>query len=227
MLVIQFGMMGSASSWAFRLCQAMAEHMGSRQKPLLTKLDMGPVPWSAIAGAPMQRAHPNPWDLNQVLERLGAGEIFVMKTHSAPPTDLIGPLTTGEIRTVMTTRDPFDCAASLMDKGEKARAAGTKEFSHIQNFEQALKIARYEVLKAARWRLFPGVLELPYKFVRSYPDACASLVANHIGFDGELQPILDELGIKRPNFSTGQENCGYSQVTPADIESFVQDLLRP
>ena len=97
MLLIQYGMQGSASSWAFRLCQRIAEAMGSDQAGLLAQSNAGSVPWSAIAGAPLGGPHPNPWDVEAVAKSIPANQILVMKTHSAPHTGLGELMRTGRV----------------------------------------------------------------------------------------------------------------------------------
>jgi hypothetical protein len=122
----------------------------------------------------------------------------------------------------MTTRDPFDCAVSIYDKGEKARALGTEQFAHVTSLEHALTIARGDMRKAARWRAFPNVLELPYKFIKAEPEACVRLCARHLGFEGPLDEILAQNSGRVGNFSKGLEGRGYDAFEQDQIMDFIR-----
>lgn len=244
MLLIQYGMAGSASSWAFRLCQKIAAAAGSDQAELLRRSGAGPVPWSGIRGAPLDRPHPNGWDIPAVLNRIPEDRILVMKTHSSPPDHLAPLMLAGRVRVVATIRDPYDVAASMADKGTQARSAAAGDpgadqaaadrgaaeraagggFGYVTGFDAALKAARNQYLRAARWRCFPGVLELPYPFIRAEPAACARLVAQKMGFGGDLAPILAEMAQQQPNFSTGAEGRGHAQLSEARMMAFLATL---
>ncbi|MEX0340419.1 MAG: sulfotransferase domain-containing protein [Arenibacterium sp.] len=221
MFVIQYGMQGSASSWAFRLCRSILEAMGSDQDEILKTLDMGKWAWASIKDAPFGTPPTNVWDVKEAMNRLPEGKSFVLKTHSVLPDYLVPGLIDGKIKAIITTRDPFDAAVSIFDKGKKARENGTKQFAHVTSLEGALAISRGDVLKAARWRTMPKVLELPYKFIKAEPAACARLCAMHLGYDGPLDEILEQNAGQVRNFSKGLEGRGYEAFSEDQILELV------
>jgi hypothetical protein len=70
MFVIQFGMQGSASSWAFRLCRSLAEAMGSNQNEILKTIDQGKWAWASIKDTPLGNPTSNIWDVEKAISRL-------------------------------------------------------------------------------------------------------------------------------------------------------------
>lgn len=196
--------------------------MGSDQEEILKKLDMGEWAWASIKDAPFGTPPTNVWDVEEAVRRLPSYQTFVLKTHSALPNHLISYLVDGRIKAIITTRDPYDAAVSIHDKGEKARKTGTKQFASVRSLDHALEISHKDMRKAAIWRKMPRVLELPYTFIKNEPAACVRLCAAYLGYDGSLDKILKQSASNVGNFSKGLEGRGYETFTTDQIADFVQ-----
>ncbi len=180
MLVLCYGMQGSASSWVFRAAETVLEKNGFSQKQAWAEVapDIS-HPWGGLEGAVQWTRASRYLDAVQVTQRLGNNHL-VYKTHSDLPKELISHLNSGDIRAIVTTRNIFECAASLLRKAENPDASGHKHFAHIKDIDQALTITGRDFRIAQGWLGAPKTLNLPFQVIQQHPGTALRLIGDFL-----------------------------------------------
>jgi hypothetical protein len=162
MIVLQFGMQGSASSWLFNTLVEISNTLGHDQQKIVKQATGSTIPWRKLSGEKMGKIEAGyvPFDLNDIDLNIDRDEFLVLKTHSDRPDSILELLLENKLKVFVSTRDPIDAAWSIYNKSKLARSSGKKEFSHIKSIEHALNIIRGDCLKANTWRYFKNVFFL-------------------------------------------------------------------
>ncbi len=224
MIVISYGMQKSASSFVSSAATHMAESRGFNQIDLAARFfPEAPRNVGGIASAPMGQMRDSGYhefSLDEMIEKIAPEEVFILKTHSAPPLEICEPMAAGQIKVLASYRDPRDIAVSMMDHAARSRAKNKREFSHIHDLEHAFEIARGELLKFNRWLAFPDVLALTFKMIRSQPRTTISMIADHLGLETDVEALCCNLLKERPNFNKGVEHrykTAFEGKTPQEL----------
>lgn len=225
MIVLQYGMQGSASSWVFNILKEIAELSGSSQSNILSKSGIGKKAWRRLKYT-RYGAHNTPedaWDLFEISNSIDDKELVVLKTHSDLPSNAVDLLLKDELKVFVTMRDPVDAAWSIYKKGILARKLGKEEFSHINSFEHALRIIETDCKKSCTWIHNKNVHIITYEMIKYCPEACVKLMMNCLGVHHE--DSLNTLSTLIPsNFSSGLLFEGYKNIDRSNVESFFKKI---
>jgi len=225
-IVLQYGMQGSASSWVFNVLKEIAELRGSSQYEILSKSGIGQRAWRRLKYV-RYGTHNIPedaWDLCEISNLIDDKDIVVLKTHSDLPSNAIELLLKDKMKVFVTMRDPIDAAWSIYKKGILARELGKNQFSHINSFEHALKIIKTDCQKTSTWIHNKNVHIVTYEMIKYCPEACVKLMMNCLGV-GESEDAINALSTLVPgNFSTGEPGEGYKNIDHPNIEGFFNSM---
>jgi len=235
MLVLCYGLTKSGSTLAFELIKGLLETAEHAQE----RLPDGVVnPGHRINYAqPLTRKR-----LNEILSAIGERWIAV-KTHSG----IADPLFTyvaklqreRKLQLVVSYRDPRDICLSMLDAGERSRAAGAKEFSEITDLSVAAARVSEQVEKFFKWSAVPGALLLPYDTVAFDPetaiDQIQSCLGLHVDRERAKQYAFEEAFTQKNKAQrrrfvselTAQQNAELEKTFATVISNFIDGDPRP
>lgn len=161
MLVIQFGPHKSASSYCSQLLHE------------ILKVD--------YPDATLKFSNLNRISLEKLPESAD-GSAHVVKTHGAPGPELADAARRGDVRIVLTSRDPRDIVLSLIDAGRKRRDRGQLKntTSKIHGVEDAIPLLLRDLGRLEKWRQIEA-LELPFASLTADPHDAIDRMAAHLG----------------------------------------------
>jgi hypothetical protein len=114
--------------------------------------------------------------------RLPPDRAFVFKTHGKITPRLAARIASGEVKAVMSFRDPRDTALSMIDAGAVARARGRdRNCSNLHQVEDAVRPAKHGWKVARGWFDCPGVLLIPYHLTATNQTWVVDRVCEHLG----------------------------------------------
>lgn len=222
MIALQYGMQGSASSWVFGILRTIAEHQGSPQHALLDRAQVGPRAWRRLKGARLDGCNEpsDAFDLVKIAQLVPDDAIIVLKTHSSMPDYALQLLLESKMKVFATIRDPVDAAWSVYNKGIRARKAGKREFSSINNINQAFHTVDLDLRKAATWMHKRNVYLFPFDLIRSEPAACIRIIGRELGCSLSDEQVCEIADSVPSNFFRGIRGQGHDNIDPADISKF-------
>lgn len=228
MILLQYGMQGSASSWVFNVLKLLAESEGSDQETLLQVSGAGKVAWRKLEGARLdgnkKSANYKPFNLQSISERLNSGDYLVLKTHSDFPTNYLDLLIEGKLKVFCTSRDPIDAAYSILKKGEKARRLGKKEFSHIYTIEHALQIVRGDYLKAKTYFGLPNIVNIDFNDIKNHPEFLTRKMMEFVGVEFNTSLLKRCLALTPSNYNKGLSGEGRQNISDVLVREFYRNL---
>ncbi|TKB01490.1 hypothetical protein E5672_16915 [Alteromonas portus] len=228
MILLQYGMQGSASSWVFNVLKLLAESEGSDQETLLQVSGAGKVAWRKLEGARLdgnkKRANYKPFNLQSIGEQLKGDDYLVLKTHSDFPINCLDLLIEGKLKAFCTSRDLIDAAYSIYKKGEKARRLGKKEFSHVSTIEHALQIVRGDYLKAKTYFGLPNVINIDFDEIKNHPELLTCKIMEFVGVEFNESLVERCVALTPSNYNKGLSGEGRQNIPDELVKEFYKNL---
>lgn len=129
----------------------------------------------------------------ELLKRIEAvtppNRIIALKTHLAPPSDVLDYVKEGRAFAQAVLRDPRDNVLSLRDAGRKARRRGEQAFSRIRGVLGAITPCEQDLARLEEWTGIPQTLVADYDEVAFSSRHFLARVADQLG----LGPVSDEM----------------------------------
>lgn len=127
------------------------------------------------------------------------GNTFVIKAHAAPTPMALAFIRTGWMRTAYIYRDPRDALLSAWENGQRAVERGAPNaFSHLTDFEAAVKFMRQYVEISDAWLQATQVLHARYEDLLTDYDTEASRLVEFLPVNRKNQAVQDVLEKYRP-----------------------------
>lgn len=156
-VVFSYGMTKSGSTLAFELARTALELSGFPQ-PLLPEAATGTAKRINFAG------HLDEENISALGEAVrDIGHPVVVKTHTRPDPCVIGMIDYGEAIIQASYRDPREMALSMLDHGDRSRAAGKPAFANIGTLEDAMRDISSQIDTLTQWLYRPNCLPLYYE----------------------------------------------------------------
>lgn len=156
-VVFSYGMTKSGSTLAFELARSALELSGFPQ-PLLPEEATGTTRKINFAG------HLDDGNVAALSETLRSiGHPVVIKTHTRPDPCVIGMIDRGEAIIQACYRDPREMALSMIDHGNRSRAAGKPAFANIETLDDAMRDISSQIDSLTQWLYRPNCLPLYYE----------------------------------------------------------------
>ncbi len=180
LLYFSYGMTRAGSTLGFELVRTALEYCGYSQ-PLLTSSAL-------VAGRRINMAqHISPEQAEELLEEVrNIGHPVVIKTHTRPDDPaVVGLMQRGQAIAHAVYRDPRDMALSMVNAGERARAAGVPGFAEIHTLDDAFDNIRHQTNSLTAWLRLPGVLPLYYDDLAFDTEATARRILHQLGLQAD------------------------------------------
>lgn len=158
-VVFSYGMTKSGSTLAFELARSALELSGYPQ-PLLPESATGAARRINFAG---HLDDANIAELSASVRDIG--HPMVIKTHTRPDPCVIGMIDRGEAIIQASYRDPREMALSMIDHGNRSRAAGKLAFANIATLDDAMRDISSQIDSLTQWLYRPNCLPLYYEDV--------------------------------------------------------------
>lgn len=155
--VFSYGMTKSGSTFAFELARSALELSGYPQ-PLLPEAATGTKRKINFAG------HLNDENIDALSEALcEIGHPVVVKTHTRPDPSVIAMIDRGEAIIQACYRDPREMALSMIDHGNRSRAAGKPAFANIETLDDAMRDISSQIDSLTQWLYRPNCQPVYYE----------------------------------------------------------------
>lgn len=156
-VVFSYGMTKSGSTLAFELARTALELSGFPQ-PLLPGDATGTARKINFAG------HLDDGNIAMLGEAVrDIGHPVVVKTHTRPDPCVIGMIDRGDAIIQASYRDPREMALSMIDHGDRSRAAGKPAFANIETLDDAMRDISSQIDTLTQWLYRPNCLPLYYE----------------------------------------------------------------
>lgn len=226
MILLQYGMQGSASSWLYKTLVYLSNSLGHEQKKLLNQAIGDRHAWGKLSGANFGSIGQGerPFDLKEISTKLDSDDWLVLKTHSNRPESAIDLLTGNKLKVFCSVRDPIDAAWSILNKSIAAREKGLKEFSNITNIDQALAIMGGECLKSLTWRNFKNVFFYDFSEIKHNAQQVVRSICRYLEIEYDQQFIEDHANLRPSNYNEGIIGNGHKNIEYAKILKFYRSM---
>ena len=200
-VVFSYGMTKSGSTLAFELARTALELSGFPQ-PLLPRDATGTVRKINFAG------HLDDGHISVLGEAVrDIGHPVVIKTHTRPDPCVIGMIDRDDAIVQASYRDPREMALSMIDHGNRSRAAGKPAFANIETLDDAKRDISSQIDSLTQWLYRPNCLPLYYEDVSFRSLGTTRQILRQLQLDIPAEKVLNyvlrkrfiqlNLGIKR------------------------------
>ncbi|MGB3401838.1 MAG: sulfotransferase domain-containing protein [Microcoleaceae cyanobacterium] len=186
MIFVCYGMVKSASTFAFQLANHLAQtHSNQAELNQLLPEHL--------------QARFIPKNLGETLQKLNSylpnnGEIYVIKTHCFLDDETKKMLSEGKVKAAVSYRDPYDIVVSLKDAGEIERQREEHKqrpyFTEIQSYEDALKKLPPVLKEAKLWLDCEDTMQINFSRIANEPVVIAQEIADYMGVNIDPQKIV-------------------------------------
>ncbi|MGF1462338.1 MAG: hypothetical protein ACFB2Z_04085 [Maricaulaceae bacterium] len=186
MLILSYGITKSGSTLAFELAKGILTSAGYEQPRLPDRVVTSGHNINFIERA-------NAATLGALIETIGPDRRIVVKCHCRFDLKLLDRIeawiAAGDLQIHAAYRDPREICLSLLDAGERARAANRKEFSEIETLDKAIRVCRRQIDTFTRWAMINGALVLFYNDVAFDFETTISRMAEHLGVEPDRDAV--------------------------------------
>ena len=224
MIVICYGMPKSASTFTFQLSTDIA-YIHDDQWQLNKKL---PEELQSTFIAE---------NLSQVISKIHKyiknDQLYVIKTHCPLNDTLVKMIQEGNVKAIVSIRDPYDIVVSLKDAGDNERQKELSKqrqyFAEIKSYEDALKLIPAILKDASSWLKYSGSgkLDIPFYKIAREPLLAAREIARHIGVDADVSNIVDSYISNKQSiieFNVGEIGRGKQLFLLAETNQIKKDM---
>jgi len=141
------------------------------------------------------------------------GNTFVIKAHAFPSPMAQWLIRFGMMRAAYIFRDPRDAMLSAYENGQRALEHGhLNAFSHLVDFEAALKFMKEYVRISEAWLAMDNVLLTRYENLLQEYDTEAKLLLEFLRLDVSKEAVQETVNCYRPeNSSPNQKGLHFSK----------------
>jgi hypothetical protein len=230
MIVLSIGMPRAGSGWYYNLTNDLMLASGAQDARLIRqryRLHHILTEVNCNIGALTPRR------LIRVLVPSLLGNTFVIKAHAGPTPFARLLIRQGMMRTSYIYRDPRDAMLSAFENGERARQRGhANAFSHLVDFETALRFMHEYVEISEAWLATPNILHARYENLLTDYDAQTTHLIDFLKLDQHNPAIQSIIEKYRPesarpdqkglHFSQGKIGRFRKKMTPEQQEAMAQ-----
>ncbi len=227
MLYICYGMLKSASTFAFQIAIDIAQTHSDRGS-LMQKLPQD------------LRASFIPENLGLTLQKINEfipkEEIYVIKTHCKLDEETEELLSKGLAKAMISYRDPYDIVVSLKDAGDIERRKDPTQqrpyFTKIKDYQDALKRLPYIMADAEPWLKEEKIHRIQFSEIASDPIKVAQEMANYMGVtvdQSKITQIIESYTSNKKSiieFNVGIKGRGHKEFSLPETDPIKQEMDR-
>ena len=149
------------------------------------------------------------------------GHPMVVKTHTRPDPAVVKLMQDGRAIAHACYRDPRDMALSMLDHGQRARAAGNPAFSEIVTLEDAKNGIRNQCDSLTAWLRLPNVLPLNFEDIAFDMPATVQRLLDQLKISGDPAKIAAKvLDGRFTQFNKGRPKRHKTEMSTQDNREF-------
>jgi hypothetical protein len=216
-VVFSYGMTKSGSTLAFELARSALELSGFPQ-PILPASATGTARKINFAGHLQDE---NIAELSRAVRDIG--HPVVIKTHTRPDPCVIAMIDRGEAVAQASYRDPREMALSMIDHGNRSRAAGKPAFADIATLDDAMCDISSQIDSLTQWLYRPNCLPLYYEDVAFRSLGATRRILRQLQLEMPAARVLNHVLTKRfIQLNIGIKKRFKQEMKPADQRRFRQ-----
>lgn len=191
LIYFSYGMTKSGSTLAYELARSALVLAGLEQPrlSLAAVTNRKKINFIAHVDDPQANAIRN--------EVASIGHTIAIKTHTRPDPQIVEMLEKGEAFGHAIYRDPRDMALSMLDHGERARAAGKPAFAEYVAVEDTIENIAHQTNTLRAWLSLPGVIPLYYDDFAFDIDATTARIMAELGINADIDATIRMATVER------------------------------